>query len=242
MRTQPSGCTCSSACDSSSTRPRHGCCVRHRFSLERSRDVNFCVATWLGWDRLVLGRDMIFHVATGAAAGALRHGNCKGAEVGSRHTFWCHDMEQVTQCCDTILGVTTHFWCHDMVWLAWGRNLNLVSRPSLGMAGGSGVVTWDWCCDKARLWAVSQPVRVQRVATWLPACGVQRQCVPACIVCTQCRSPVHTTHLLQCTMLCTVWVTMWNIIHKPLFKKKKGVQFFFFFCDLIYRMFILHYL
>ena len=40
------------------------------FSLAPGRDINFCVTTWLGWDMLVLGHDMIFHVATWAAIGA----------------------------------------------------------------------------------------------------------------------------------------------------------------------------
>ena len=91
-----------------------------------------------------------------AAVGVSRHGSCKRAEVGSRHTFWFRDM----------------------VWFAWGHNLNLVSRPSLGMAGGPGVMKWDWCHDRARLWAVSRPMGAQRPATRRSVRGdsAQRAC------------------------------------------------------------------
>ena len=44
--------------------------VRDMEFLALCRDTNFCVATWLGWDRLVLRHDMIFHVTKVAAVGA----------------------------------------------------------------------------------------------------------------------------------------------------------------------------
>ena len=63
--------------------------------------------------RLVFGRDMFSCLGKGSRGGVetwplvFRLGSCKGAEVGSRHTFWCRNMGQATQCRDTILSVTT---------------------------------------------------------------------------------------------------------------------------------------
>ena len=71
------------------------------------------------------------------------------------------------------------FLCRDMVWLAWGRGLNLVLRPSLGMAGGPGVAPGPGCG------------RCRDPFAQGPACApsVQRACT------------MHATHLLQCTVL-----------------------------------------
>ena len=46
-----------------------------------------------------------------------------------------------------------------MVWLAWGRDLNLVLRPGLDMAGRPRVTTWNWCHDWASpLCVVTRPL------------------------------------------------------------------------------------
>ena len=94
----------------------------------RSRHL-FCVATWLGWGMLVLGRDMILCRDRGSCWGCRdmsltsRHESCKGGEIGVTTHFWCRDRGELK-------------WCHDIVLMSRHCYEKLMSRH------GFDVATW----------------------------------------------------------------------------------------------------
>ena len=65
-----------------------------------------------------------------------------------------------------------------MAWFPGGRNLDLVWRPGLGVAGGKAVATWTWCRDQARRVGSLRRARsawrqgAQCTATWQRACDM----------------------------------------------------------------------
>ena len=92
------------------SRPTVGVATRKHWGEPNwCRDTPSGVATWLGWARLVLGRDMIFHVAIGQLLGyrdptfGVATWRLRGGPRLSGHSFWCRDR-----------GVAIR--CHDMVW------------------------------------------------------------------------------------------------------------------------------
>ena len=76
-------------------------CAQHE-SLTLGRDINFAVATWLGWGRQVLGCDMIFMSQQGG--GVVRVGQAHGCAL-------VRTIEQphAQQCVRHGFGVTTPF-------------------------------------------------------------------------------------------------------------------------------------
>ena len=72
------------------------------------------------------------------------------------------------------------FWCRDMAWLTWGRDLNLVSRPGLGMVGGLVSRHSPWCCDRpgmgAQRVATRRQASSQLTTTRRSVCAVHTHC------------------------------------------------------------------
>ena len=117
-----------------------------------------------------------------------------------------------------------------MVWPFRVATKFLVSRLGLDIVGRPCVITWNRYRDKACPLGIATQLLVSRsarraacvatghahLALYMRLQGARRarQHLPVCVVCTQCTRTVHTTHLLQCIVLCTVWVLCVNIVHR----------------------------